>query len=168
MQFQTPQFIETEAKIVGPLTLKQFLIVGAAVIGSLMLFYVLATWLWFIVTCILVGGAITLALIKINGQSMSIILISAIKFFWQPKLYVWQRKNAVKEIEIVLPKKEPLLKILREKLLTTKIPLPKREKPAKKTPEAPLWKSLFPEKQHIEILSKLTGEKEVARRIDYR
>ena len=40
MQFQTPQFIETENKIIGPLTLKQFfyLAVGFGVSFTFFLF----------------------------------------------------------------------------------------------------------------------------------
>ena len=48
MQFQVPQFIETEDKIVGPLTLRQFLYIGAAGLLSFLLFFVLKIWFWFI------------------------------------------------------------------------------------------------------------------------
>jgi hypothetical protein len=61
MQFQVPQFIETEDKIIGPLTLKQFFYVAAAALVSFSLFFVLATWLWLLITIILGGVAVARA-----------------------------------------------------------------------------------------------------------
>ncbi len=60
MNFQVPQFIEHEAKIVGPFTLKQFMYVGAAGGISLVLYFS-APRLVFILGTIVLGG-ISLAL----------------------------------------------------------------------------------------------------------
>ena len=67
MQFQVPQFIETEDKIVGPFTLRQFMYVAGAGLGSAILYFTVATWLWFILTIILLGGAIGVAFVKVRG-----------------------------------------------------------------------------------------------------
>src|SRR3989344_4575868 len=95
MQFQVPQFIETEAKIVGPLTLKQFGYLGAAGILSFLLFFVLQTWLWFIATAFLGISAAAFAFIKYHGRPLIIILKSALVYAWKPKLYLWQRQEEV-------------------------------------------------------------------------
>ena len=136
-QFQVPQFIETETKIVGPLTLKQFLYIGAASLISFFLFFVLQLWLWFIVTAILGTAAAALAFIKVNGRPMPVILKSIISYFWQPRMYLWQREDAaLKLTEIQLPKTGQIsssegktsIKSLWTKLLTTTASIGKREK----------------------------------------
>ena len=59
MQFQVPQFIETEDKIVGPLTLKQFGYIGGAATVVGLLFLVLNFFLWLLIAGIF--GAIASA-----------------------------------------------------------------------------------------------------------
>ncbi|MEK7192015.1 MAG: PrgI family protein, partial [Patescibacteria group bacterium] len=92
-QFQVPQFIETESKIIGPLTLKQFLYIAAAGLTSFFLFFILQTWLWLIITALIGIAAASFAFIKINGQPLSTIFRGAFLYFWQPKLYLWQREQ---------------------------------------------------------------------------
>ena len=69
MQFQVPQFIETEDKIVGPFTLRQFMYVAGAGLGSAILYFTVATWLWLILTIVLLGGAVGVAFIKVGGTA---------------------------------------------------------------------------------------------------
>ena len=96
MQFQIPQFIEVENKIVGPLSLKQFLYLAAAGGISFILFFILATWLWVIITLILGSAAVSLAFVKYNGQPLHRIAWTALGFFWKPRLYLWQRRQKEK------------------------------------------------------------------------
>ena len=166
MQFQIPQFIETEAKILGPLTIKQFLILAGTIGISFGMFYVFELWLWLILTSIFVGGALATAFIKINGQSLSLIALAAINFYWKPKLFLWKQKQRPED-EINQPRSfeggKSLIESLRERLTTSKISIPKREKPIKSK-----WHSIFGAEDKFEVLHKITGDKEVARRIDYR
>ena len=66
MRFQLPQFIETEVKIVGPFTLKQFLwLAGGAAILTLV--YMTTGGAVFFILAIPVGGIfLALAFFKIN------------------------------------------------------------------------------------------------------
>jgi len=90
MQFQVPQFIETEDKIIGPLTLLQFLYIGGAGIIVAVLFFVLNFSLW-IVTAIFFGGVgVGLAFGKVNGRPITIYLTALIDSIWKPKVYVYK------------------------------------------------------------------------------
>lgn len=93
MQFQIPQFIETEDKIIGPFSLRQFAYIGTGGALSLMLYFLIATWLWMIITIVVVGGSVALALMKVNGKSLPQVALSAISYFWKPKIYVWQPEH---------------------------------------------------------------------------
>lgn len=158
MQFQVPQFIETEDKIVGPLTLRQFFYIGAAVGLSFILYYVIETWLWVILTALIVGFAAALGFVKIHGRPFMQILASAFSFYWNPQTYVWLPENPRAEkreevgaggfIDSVISGV-----ILRDtwRALQTGSPRPRREM-----------------KQRYEIYQKLTGERQAAKRVDFR
>ena len=176
MQFQTPQFIDVESKIVGPLTLKQFLYLAAAGGVSFLLFFTLQTWIWFIITAVLAVIAISLAFVKYNGQPLPKIAIRALFFFWRPRLYLWQRQMEEKIINIPRIQSAesqrrnlkdffsemPSVKKLYTDLMTSRNPIPKREKSG----QPAHWGRK--QKEGFAALRKLTGEKEIARRIDYR
>ncbi len=182
-QFQVPQFIETEDKIVGPLTWRQFAYVAAAGGVSVILFLVLTPLIWFMLTLVVAAIALPLAFVSVNGRPMIIFLRALFDNIWRPKIYVFQPRTSregtqpstvpaklVKErhglpletAKIGIPRIEGL-KGLRQWLQTSKTALPRREKP--------LVNLAGPQKQfkeRYEIIRRLTGEKEVARRIDYR
>jgi hypothetical protein len=167
MQFQIPQFIEVEDKIVGPLTLRQFLYLAGAAAISFVLFFLLQLWLWFLITFILAALAIAAAFIKYNSQPLPRIAWLALNFLWRPRLYLWQREAEFKELELKGRKFEisaaaPNLKKLWQDLTTRKTPIPKREKVIR----LPGWEKT--PKERFQLFRKLSGEKEIARRVDYR
>lgn len=102
---QVPQFINMESKIVGPLSLRQFLFLaaGGAIIFSLN--FILSTGLWLIVSLFVAALSIALAFVKINEQPLHKVLLNAIKFYASPKLYTWQRSQQKKEL--IEPPKPP-------------------------------------------------------------
>jgi len=169
-QFQIPQFIEVENKIVGPLTLKQFLYLAAAAGLSFIFYFILEFWLWLLVTAILGAIAVSLAFIKYNGQPLPRMIWAAFSFFWRPRFYLWQRVAEEKVIPIEQERKTlrdffsemPSVKKLWQDLMTTKMPIPKREKGLR----TPYWGRQ--PKERFQAFRKITGEREIARRIDYR
>ncbi len=93
MRFTVPQFIDYEAKIVGPLTFRQFVYVGIA--GAVcFVFYFTFPFYVFIISCIILGGgALAFAFIKIGGRSLPTILANLLKFSLTPKMYIWRKKE---------------------------------------------------------------------------
>lgn len=172
MNFQVPQFIETEDRIIGPLTLKQFLYVATAGGLSFFLFFFLQAWLWIIITFFLAVAAACFAFIKVNGRPLLAIAAAAFSYYWKPRSYLWQRKGEAPEIaaaeikarESKITKAKTLLDNLWEQLKTTKQPLPKREKAIKPS----ILDRVKSSKERFEMMRKITGEREVARRVDYR
>ena len=90
MQFQVPQFIDTEDKIIGPLSLRQFAYVGVGGILSAMLYFVAQTWLWALGSIFIFGAAFAFAFVKIEGRPFANVIVSAFHFYWKPQTYVWQ------------------------------------------------------------------------------
>lgn len=93
MQFKVPQNIEMEDKIVGPLTLKQFvyLLCGGIIIYLSYLYFPL---LAFVLIAIAVGLLVmALAFIKINDRPFINFLGSFLSFTFSSKKRTWQREQ---------------------------------------------------------------------------
>ena len=181
MQFQVPQFIDLAPKIVGPLTLKQFLYIAAAAVPSFVLFFTLQLWLWFALTFVMGFAALALAFYKINGQELPTIALAALRYLWQPRFFLWREERAAPvPAKLSLPKipreafKTPKLTVgsqpqrlalsdLALKLTTTTHPIAAREKPSKN-----LFSFFNFSKERFETFRRTTGDREAARRIDYR
>jgi len=103
---QVPQFINLESKIVGPLTLRQFLFIGGGGVLIFLLNYVLQTWLWILVSIFIALFSIALAFVKINEQPFNKIIINALKFYINPRLYTWKRPQKNKQI---FEEKKPII-----------------------------------------------------------
>lgn len=178
MQFQVPQFIETEDKVVGPLSLRQFMYVGVSIGISSLLLFVAELWLWAILSVPIVGAGIGLAFMKVNGRPVAIYIKSLLQSIWAPSVYVFRPESQNKEVP--LPKKAPKpvttkepshptkpdfegIKVLWQKMNTSKNAIPKREKalPAQ-------GQSFSQFKERFESVRQVTGEGETAKRVDYR
>ncbi len=170
MQFQVPQFIETEDRIIGPLTLRQFIYVAIGVTISAIFFFLLQLWLWLIVTFILMTTSVSLAFIKINGRSMSVFAQSAFGYIWSPRVYTLKPKSQEQKVGNVNLKpiaQTPFggIRSLLDKMITYKAAIPKREKSVSNTG---FGISKQESKKKYEVIRKITGDKELGRRIDYR
>src|SRR3989344_1571102 len=97
MRYEVPQYIEEEAKIAGPFSLKQFVILflGFLICTSFFVFFTFGTALF--LTVIFMTGLIFLLLGKFNGRPIINALGSALRHLWLPKIYVWQRKNVASQ-----------------------------------------------------------------------
>ncbi|HUZ92597.1 MAG TPA: PrgI family protein [Candidatus Paceibacterota bacterium] len=93
MQFQVPQFIETEDKVVGPFTIRQFIYIAIGGTISFLFYFTVATWLWAIFSIVVLSGAIALAFVKVEGRPLVQIALSAFNFYWKPQTYVWQSER---------------------------------------------------------------------------
>ncbi|MFH0791910.1 MAG: PrgI family protein [bacterium] len=121
MMFQVPQFIERETKIAGPLTLKQFLYLGGVGVAIFFLYYFMAEkyfFLFMFITAVLIIGGVSLAFIKVNGRSLSVLIINFLYYMTSSRMFLWHKKDSspiMFKREIVVAGKEsaptPMLKI---------------------------------------------------------
>jgi len=93
MNFVLPQFIEMEAKIVGPLTLKQFAFVGIGGTISLLIYYSLSKIMMPLaisLMALIMGISIALAFVKINGITLPTVIQHYLRFSMSPRIYLWK------------------------------------------------------------------------------
>ncbi|MFZ2500749.1 MAG: PrgI family protein [Minisyncoccia bacterium] len=90
MEYQVPQFIEVEDKIVGPLTLAQFIYL-AGVAGACVAFF---SYLSFIFAALLslpvAAFGISLAFYKINSKPFIEILEAGFNYYTSKKFMLWK------------------------------------------------------------------------------
>ena len=94
MRFQLPQFIETETKLVGPFTLKQFVWIAAGGAIVYLAYLMLGLTIWFFIVSLIGGGAsAALAFVKIDGTPLLNFIIYAISFTISPRRYLFRKNN---------------------------------------------------------------------------
>ena len=99
-QYSTPQFIESEGKMVSFLTFRQFFLLtgGGALIA--IFFYTLPFYL-FAVFSIIVGIVIgSIAFLKIDDLTIPTYIRHAIGFSFASKKYIWAKKETVYPFKI--------------------------------------------------------------------
>lgn len=108
MQFKIPQDVQMEDKIVGPLTLKQLIIVGVGggidyfIYISLSKMYVLEVSLIFVVPI----GLLTLAIafLKIKSIPFTQFVLLSLEFYLKPRHRIWTQGGAEIFTSITTPK----------------------------------------------------------------
>lgn len=89
-QFTVPQFIDVEDKIIGPITVRQFLILFAAGLLA-MVFYKIFDFSLFVFSFIIeAAAAAILAFVRVNGMPFHFFLLNIIETWRKPNLRVWQ------------------------------------------------------------------------------
>ncbi len=166
MQYQVPQFIETEDKLVGGiLSLKQFAYFGGAGLISAGLYLTASPWVWIFVTAILGGIAAAFAFLKINGRPLISLLISAVNFYRKPQMYVWQSEKQDLPNSTKVESGGGLERILQGMALKSTW---RRLQTGTKTEDSPAPTPQGQAEEHYQVFRRATGELNAARRVDYR
>lgn len=93
MRFQVPQFIETEEKLIGPFTLKQFIFI--AIGGALLffLFFVFPPIVFLIIGIPVALIFLGLALMTIDSVPIYLYIFYFLSYLTNPKRYIYQPGN---------------------------------------------------------------------------
>ena len=91
-QYQVPQFITVEDKVIGPFTIKQFLYLGGAGVILALSRLFLAPFFFFPAALIIGSFAAALAFLKINERPFPVVIRHAVAYFLRPRLYIWQKE----------------------------------------------------------------------------
>lgn len=91
MQYSIPQFIETEDRVLGPLTVKQFLYLLAGGIAEIIFWSLADLSLFIFLTLINLAVVIPIAFIKVGGRPFIKHISAMIQFFTKPRLRLWSK-----------------------------------------------------------------------------
>jgi hypothetical protein len=105
-QFTVPQFIDVEDKVIGPLSVRQFIIMlvdFGLVFGAYKVFD-FSLFLFSSIIIVMVG--FTFAFIKINGAPFHYFLLNLLQTFKRKNLRVWNKLDIKEEIDLIPVYKE--------------------------------------------------------------
>lgn len=124
MKYTVPQFIDTEDKIIGPITTRQFIILMVTFFFGF-IFYKLFDFALFLLTAIpavIIGGII--AFMRVNGQPFHFFMLNLLQTMRRPPLRVWNKELESTEISYLVkrpPPPPPKARIKKEALAATKL-----------------------------------------------
>jgi len=106
-QYVVPQFIDAEDKIIGPITVRQF--IEMLVVGVIeFVLYKALTFITFVLFGLLVLGAgLVLAFSTVNGQAFHLFLLNVFITLKRPKLRIWFRDYNDSELRQFIQKAPP-------------------------------------------------------------
>lgn len=114
-QFVVPQFIDVEDRIIGPITVRQFVIL---LIGGLLI--TLSYRLFDFVLFLLIGIPLfvvmfVLAFVKVNGVPIHFFILNLIQTFRKPRLRVWDKEMPLPLLRDRLKPQEEAAPVERER-----------------------------------------------------
>ena len=115
-RFIVPQFIDAEDKIIGPVTVRQFIIV---IVGGLFIFaaYKLADFTLFLLeTFIIAVVTLAFAFVKVNGAPFHLFFANFLNTLVKAKIRVWKKENIITQ-ELKSKDEDKALTYVREKRL---------------------------------------------------
>ena len=104
MEYQVPQFIEVEDKIIGPLTLKQFIYLAGGAGLCVVLFVYLPLYAALPIAAPIAALAIALAFYKVGGKPFIEILEAGFGYYTGGKLFLWRHETPA---PLARPKEAP-------------------------------------------------------------
>lgn len=104
-QFVVPQFLDVESKIIGPVTIRQFVIILVAGLVGALIFRIFDFALFLTITIPMGLVAIIIAFVRINGQAFHYFLINIIQAIRRPRLRVWNKSRTDAELRASFMKK---------------------------------------------------------------
>ena len=119
-QFVIPQFIDVEDKIIGPISVRQFVVLLGVLLLEALLYQIFSFGLFLIVGVPLLVIGIVFAFLKVNGVAFHFFLLNVVQTLRRPSLRVWDKssiqmkatkksgKKKGKELIEELPVKTPL------------------------------------------------------------
>ena len=104
-QFIVPQFIKVEDKILGPITIRQFIIIVVGVVIDFVCLKLADFGFFVFLTLIITALVFLFGFLKINGSPFHNFLLHVIETFKKPRLRVWNRNVTDREFYLSQQKK---------------------------------------------------------------
>jgi len=96
-QFTVPQFIDVEDKIIGPLTVRQFVIILAAMVIVGISYRLFDFTLFLTIAAAILILAVVFSFVKINGRPFHLFMLNVFQTLRRPTLRVWNNRLLTSE-----------------------------------------------------------------------
>lgn len=126
LRFQVPQFIEREARVVGPFTFKQFVYLGVPTAAAFFLYFTAPFFVFLFSAIVFLSIGFLFAFVSVGGRSFPTILMNFLHFSVGPKIYIWKKgMSPVQTSQAVLAEpmqegiQKPKVKLVKESKIKT-------------------------------------------------
>lgn len=92
-QFQVPQFIDVEDKILGPITMRQFFIMLIPMGTGILLYFLLKFWLVIIMEIPITIGSAVFAFYRPYGMRFSKFFSAFLSYSLKPRMFIWKHEE---------------------------------------------------------------------------
>jgi len=92
-QYQVPQFIDVEDRILGPITMRQFFIMLIPFGVGILLYFIVKFWLVIVIDLPVLIASAVFAFYKPYGMKFSRFFSSLLSFLMKPRMYLWKREE---------------------------------------------------------------------------
>ncbi len=92
-RFVVPQFIDVENKIIGPITVRQFIMFMAALLIMAIAYRLLFFNAFIVVAVLVLIFTAVLAFVKINGAPFHFFLLNFLQTLTKPRIRVWNNRQ---------------------------------------------------------------------------
>ena len=93
MEYQVPQFIEVEDKVVGSLTFRQFVYIAGTAGLCVVFFAYLPLVLALLLSVPVIALGVALSFYKVNGKSFIQILEAGFNYYTGSKFFLWKKEE---------------------------------------------------------------------------
>jgi hypothetical protein len=107
-QFVIPQFLEVESKIIGPVTVRQFVIMMSAGLIAVIQYRIFDFSLFLILAVPTISIALVIAFVKIHGLPFHFMMLNYMQTLRRPGIRVWNKNRSDSEIKAMMNRKEPI------------------------------------------------------------
>ena len=165
MQYQVPQFIDTEDKIAGPFTIRQFIYISITAALIFAIYFIFQSFIFFGFSIVIGAIGVSFAFIKVNGQKLSKLAVLGFLYYWNPQLYLWQAgkqklpktKAAMKKVSGNAINLESIISGSTLKKAVQYVQTGSKQQP----------KKVVEQTSRYQVFRQVTGELRAARRVDY-
>lgn len=109
-QFTVPQFIEEKAKVIGPMTFRQFIYIGTAGAISFVLYFTIHFYFFIMAGLVIFSFAMVLAFGKSGGRPLPVVIKNIFIYRMRPKIYLWKKKVGP-PLKLIQAKKPEIMEI---------------------------------------------------------
>lgn len=93
MRYQVPQFIDVEDKVIGPLTIKQFIYLAGGAGMCFVLYKYLPIYISILLIAVVGPVSVALAFYKVNNKPFIDFMEAAFLFYTKQNLYIWKKED---------------------------------------------------------------------------
>ncbi len=111
-QYKVPQNVESEDKILGPLSLKQFIYAVIGVGYGLLTFAIFKSVIviWIVIGLPPMLALLALGLYQREDQPLETYLVAVLQYFVRPKVRLWDKEPIAEVFKVEPPKPKPVMK----------------------------------------------------------